>query len=89
MAKPVPMPIPYAQIVPRGTHDDDRFGAGNIPIVQQAPSMQRIMERHPEIAVVATPVTPAAANALQQRAELIAKAVNGKAESGRTSPRKF
>lgn len=53
----------------------------NIDAMVQAPSTQALMEAH------AVAQTPAVAAALQSRAEAIASA--GKAEAGRTSPRKF
>jgi hypothetical protein len=71
-------------------------------LVGQSPSTVAAMLRHesngaaPPIAVapiVDTPpavaVTPAAAAALAERQNTIAAAISGKAEKGRTSPRKF
>lgn len=84
MAKPVPVFQPYIREqgnknVPRETNE-----------VPQAPSMQRIMAAHPEVPVVTAPApqTPAAALALQQRAELLKRSLSDKPEPGRTAPRK-
>lgn len=53
----------------------------------QAPSTQRILDEmaqnQPQVQ------TAAAAQALQHRSELIAQALSGKEEKGRSSPRKF
>lgn len=50
------------------------------PIIsQQSPSMQRLMEKNPDlIPRPPVPVTPAAAMALQDRQNMIKKAINGK-----------
>jgi hypothetical protein len=63
------------------------------PPTAQSPSTQRILD---EMALEMPPVqpatvaqTPAAAQALAQRAETIRIATSGKEERGRTSPRKF
>jgi len=63
----------------------------NTPVVaQQSPSMQRIMAQNQDlIPKPPEPVTPAAAEALKQRAALLAGAGKDKPEPGRTSPRKF
>lgn len=58
------------------------------PVSYQAPSMQRIMSEA-AAAEATTPHTAAASRALQARQQLINQAVSGKAEPGRTSPRKF
>lgn len=56
---------------------------------QQAPSMQRIMERNADL-VPPAPASPAAAQALAARAAIIQRGINtDKPEPGRTSPRKF
>lgn len=56
----------------------------------QAPSMQRIMERNPDLVPKPpTPETPAAAAALAARQALLMNAGNEKPEPGRRSPRKI
>lgn len=55
-------------------------------------SSRDVAARHPEMApepVLAIAQTPAAAAALNSRAEAIQSAMSGKPEKGRTSPRKF
>ena len=56
-------------------------------IAKQAPSMQRIIAAHPDVPIPVA--TPAAAQALAQRANAIHSGMSEKAEAGRTSPRKF
>lgn len=56
----------------------------------QAPSTQRLLAQHPDLALAAMPpqaMTPQAAEALRKRQEVLMGA--GKEEKGRTSPRKF
>jgi hypothetical protein len=67
-----------------------RPGPAGIPS-QQSPSMQRIMAAHPDVQIVTAvePQTPAAAEALAKRANIINARANEKPEPGRTSPRKF
>jgi hypothetical protein len=64
----------------------------------QAPSTQKLLDEMaqatgspvPQMAAqIPNPSTNAAAQALMHRAELIAQAVSGKEEKGRSSPRKF
>lgn len=74
----------------RVTHSDveNAFIEGPIGTIvsSQSPSMQRIMQQNPELIPRAPePVTPAAAQALIARQELL----NGSANKGRTSPRKI
>jgi len=81
-----------AIVVPRGTPSQPVITAPPAPIgiAQQSPSMQRIMQSHPEVPVtLATPVTPAASEALQKRADIINGRLKEKPEAGRTGPRKF
>lgn len=58
-------------------------------IATQSPSMQRIMAQNPDLVQQIVPVSPAAAQALQARAQAIENAVNPKDEEKRKSPRKF
>lgn len=44
----------------------------------QAPSMQRLMQQHPDIVAKPQPVTPAAAQALMNRQAMIDAKLNGK-----------
>lgn len=81
-------------VVPRGTLAGHPLTVAEIaagaPLPQQSPSMLRIMQQHPEVpVVVAQPQTPAAAAALQQRADIIRSGMKEKPEAGRTGPRKF
>ncbi len=60
----------------------------------QAPSTVAALERHAQMVneVPAPPIvaaTPVVAHALQNREQVIALGMSGKAEPGRTSPRKF
>ena len=64
----------------------------------QAPSTQKLLDEIAQAtgspvpqtaAQIPNPSTNAAAQALMHRAELIAQAVSGKEERGRSSPRKF
>ena len=74
---------PTQQVVPRETLTMQKFVTSN-----QAPSMQRIIEAHPDV-LPPSPVTPAAAQALQARAALLQRGLSEKPEPGRTSPRKI
>lgn len=56
-------------------------------MMKQSPSMQRIMAQNPDLIKPPTPVTPAAAQALARRQELLNSA--GKEEKGSTRPRKI
>jgi hypothetical protein len=77
--------------VPRGTPQPVIVDASLPPnAVQQSPSMQRLMQQHPDVPVViAQPTTPAAAMALQQRAELLRKGMSEKPEPGFSAKRKI
>lgn len=56
----------------------------------QAQSTQRILSEMPqEVPIQAATVSPVAAQALANRAQLMADASSGRKEPGRTSPRKF
>ena len=66
------------------------FTYGSAIVTTQVPSMQGIMQKHPDlIPKPPVPVTPAAAQALAERQALILNASNEKPEDGRKSPRKI
>lgn len=75
------------QIVSRGTGSNSIDPHFLVPV--QAPSMQRLIQNNPDLVKPPTPVTQAAALALQERQEAILNAGKEKPDKGRTSPRKF
>jgi len=52
-------------------------------IAQQAPSMQRIMEGHPDVPIAVTPQSPATSIALQQRNDFLQKKMREKLNMGK------
>lgn len=80
-------------VVSRGTATTIQMAPtphGAIPVAQQQPSMQRIMERNPDlIPTTAVPSTPAAAAALAARTALLNNRNKEKPDEGRNGPRKI
>jgi len=74
----------------RGPGHGPKALTGNPIVATQSPSMQRIMEKNPDlIPKPPMPENAVTAKALADRQALINQAISGKEEKGRVSPRKF